>query len=69
MDLTRAELEREVRTYGGFSRSALPKKYKSPDNEKDFNIGLAIYFADSETVQPIYDSRDVLVGWKGIEFR
>lgn len=69
MDLTRAELEQEVTVYKDYSRKNLPKKYKNPDNEKDFNIGLGIAFAHSLTVKPIYDRNNNLVGWEGIQLK
>lgn len=66
--ITKALVEEVQAKFGNVSRSLLPSKYKSPMNEDDFALSIAIYYAKSETVKPKYEN-DVLVGWTGLKLK
>lgn len=70
-DITRAEVNREITKYRGMTRDELPEKYRNPENERDFNIAIALYLASDEAPKgsgsgPTYDKNDVLTGFRGI---
>ncbi len=66
--VTRAEVDAAVRRYVD-GTAPLPLRYRDPRGEHDFSIALAIHLHGREGMGPVYDERDVLIGFRGIRLR
>lgn len=66
---TKTDIDEALRLYGDLPRHQVPKRYRDPQNEDDFNISLALILSKEPNQGPTYDEAGILTGWYGIRLK